>query len=591
MKRFWCTVAFAACTTIAAAAPADAQRSTRTQNAALNTELSLIRQATTHESAGNYAEAERVIGEVLDANPLSLSGLLALERILIAQNRVAEIMPAVERLLREDRFSVIGHQMRLRVASITDDVQRIESAGAEWIRAVPHLETPYREVAVVWRGRREHGRAIAVLEQGRRRIDRSDALALELGDAFQEMSQFERAAEEWSRAVGDDGRGFMLVQRRLQALPDGGAAVIPQLVARLADGTRSYSRLRAAVMLAIDAGLDAEVARLLPELAASAPDPERETLLVEIARRADGAGLHAVALAAYRQLLAAAAGQSSALAIRSRVAELALLAGDTALAASTYRELEQAAAAGSPQRRQAVALRIQLTAREGDLDGAIEDLQAFRTEYPQASELDETAATLAERLLARGRAGHAERVLSGVHGPRSARARGRLYLQLGDIPRAREELLGAAPHLRGREATETIALASLLSRLSPRGAELLTGFSAADPAARIDSLRVTAAAARSLATVERAAVLDFLAGAAEAAAAAEDAAALRREIVEELPRTQEAPAALLALARHNAMSDPTSDEARVLLEKLIVEYPRSALAPQARTELQRLQSR
>src|SRR5690606_35710608 len=101
---------------------------------------------------------------------------------------------------------------------------------------------------------------------------------------------------------------------RLQALPDGGAAVIPQLVARLADGARSYSRLRAAVMLAIDAGLDADVARLLPELAASAPDPERETLLVEIARRADGAGLHAVALAAYRQLLAAATGQPSALA-------------------------------------------------------------------------------------------------------------------------------------------------------------------------------------------------------------------------------------------------------------------------------------
>jgi hypothetical protein len=591
MKRILCTVSFAACTLIAAAAPADAQRSARSQSAALNTELSLIRQATMHESAGNYAEAERVIGEVLDENPLSLSGLLALERILIAQNRVAEIMPAVERLLREDRFSVIGHQLRLRVASLTDDVQGIESAGAEWIRAVPHLETPYREVAVVWRARREHARAIAVLEQGRRRIDRPDALALELGDAYQEMSQFERAAEEWSRAVGDDGRGFMLVQRRLQALPDGGAGVIPQLVARLAEGTASYARLRAAVMLAIDAGLDDHVARLLPNLAASAPDAERETLLVEIARRADGAGLHAVALAAYRQLLVAAAGESSALAIRSRVAELALLAGDTALAARTYRELEQAAAAGSPQRRQAVALRIQLTAREGDLEAAIEDLQAFRTEFPQASELDETAAALAERLLAGGRSGQAERVLSGVHGPRSARARGRLYLQLGDIPRAREELLGAAPHLRGREATETIALASLLSRLSPRGAELLTAFSSADPAARIDSLRATAAAARSLAAAERAAVLDFLAGAADAAAAAEDAAALRREIVEELPRMQEAPAALLALARHNAVSDPTSDEARVLLEKLIVEYPRSALAPQARTELQRLQAR
>ncbi|HEX2167166.1 MAG TPA: hypothetical protein VHG09_07990, partial [Longimicrobiales bacterium] len=59
---------------------------------------------------------------------------------------------------------------------------------------------------------------------------------------------------------------------------------------------------------------------------------------------------------------------------------------------------------------------------------------------------------------------------------------------------------------------------------------------------------------------------------------------------EELPRTHEAPSALLTLARQ-AVRDPESEEeARVLLEKLIVEYPRSALAPQARAELQRLQT-
>jgi TolA-binding protein len=99
---------------------------------------------------------------------------------------------------------------------------------------------------------------------------------------------------------------------------------------------------------------------------------------------------------------------------------------------------------------------------------------------------------------------------------------------------------------------------------------------------------VAAAAADALPAAERAAVLNFLAEAADAAGIHEDATALRREIVETLPLTHEAPAALLTLARR-AVEDPeTEEEARVLLEKLIVDYPRSALAPQARTELQRL---
>jgi TolA-binding protein len=84
-------------------------------------------------------------------------------------------------------------------------------------------------------------------------------------------------------------------------------------------------------------------------------------------------------------------------------------------------------------------------------------------------------------------------------------------------------------------------------------------------------------------------VFDFLADAADAAGDENEAIGLRREIVESLPRTHEAPGALLTLARAAAAHPETGEEARVLLERLIVEYPRSALAPQARAELQRLQ--
>jgi tetratricopeptide (TPR) repeat protein len=578
-----------ACAT-ATAAHAQRRPADRAAHDRLMSELGQLRQAGTFEAAGRYEEAEEIVADVLAANPTSLSGILTMERLLAAQGRTDAILPAIERLLEADPKSVIGYQTLLRVSSSLDDVSRLESAVAQWIRATPNLETPYREAALVWRNRGESGRAVELLEQGRRRIEREDALALELGDVFAGMNDMQRAAEEWSRAIGGSGRGLMLVQRRLQMMPDGGARIILPLVERLSAAPSTFARQRAAALLAIEAGLGPAAMRSMAQLAASAPQEEREQLLVELGRRADGADLPEVALVAYHELLGISADASASLAIRTRIAELALLVGDTSLAANTYRELEGAAAAGSPQRRQAIALRIQLTARDGDPQQAIAEYESFRAEYVNAPELDATSAMLGERLLDDGDLERADRVLSGVAGPRTAQLRGRLYLRRGDIDAARNELLSAAPLLRGREATTTIALATLLTRVSARGGELVAGVMSAHDPERAEQVRAAAAAARKLPAAERAAVLDFLADAADAAGIHEDAAAIRREIVESLPHTLEAPAALLTLARR-AVGDPeTKEEARVLLEKLIVEYPRSALAPQARTELQRLET-
>ena len=580
-------------TVCATAAPAHAQRSAadRAAHDQLMSELARLRQPASYEAAGDYAEAEEIVAQVLEANPTSLSGLLTMERVLTAQGRTEEIMTSVDRLLAADPKSVIGHQTRLRVLSGLGDVERLEAAIDDWIAATPELETPYREAAVVWRNRGDHARAVALLEQGRARIDRADALALELGDAYAGMNDMERAADEWSRAVGEAGRGLMLVERRLQMLPDGGAHVIPALVARLSAEPSTFARQRAAAMLAIEAGLEDAALGALRSLTASTPPAERQALLVELARRADAADLHPVALAAYQGLLAAAPDAPATLAIRSRIAELALLAGDTALAAATYRELESASDAGSPQHRQALALRIQLGARDGDLESALADYASFRSSFPDAPEMDATAAAVGTAVLEAGRMVDAQNVLDGVRGVASAQVRGRLALRNGDLATARHEFISAAPLLRGREATAAIALATLLTRVSARGGELVAQVMAAEDDGRAGAVRDAAAAARVLAAPERAAVLDFLADAADGAGLNEDAAAIRREIVETLPDTHEAPAALLSLARAAGAAPETTEEARVLLERLVVEYPRSALAPQARAELQRLQSR
>lgn len=573
----------------AGAERAEAQRQGPPAQSQGTDELSRIRQAAALEEAGDFAGAEKLVRQVLDGNPTSLSALLTLERLLTLQGRAPEIIGPIDRLLERDPSSVVAHQARLRAQALIGSAAGIEMAAAAWIRAMPHLETPYREIGAVWRQRGEHARAIAVLEQGRKRIDRPDALALELGDAYLAAGDLRRAAAEWTRAVGPEGRGFMLVQRRLQGLSDGGANVMPLLVEGLVSDGATPGRLKAATLFAIDAGLAGRAQRYASELSSRVQAREKEPTLVEVGRRADGAGLYGLAAWAYSELLREPRDPGATLALRSRLAELALLAGDTALAVDAYRQLERAAAAGSPQRRQAMALRIGLKVRDSDLAGASADLEQLRKEFPQASELDEAAAMVAGVHHEAGRAAEAEAVMTGISGPRTSQLRGRLALASGDVERAREAFLSAAPHLHGREATEVIGLAALLVRLSPAGGELLARVVSTPEPERATTLRSAAQRAGTLPAAERAAIQDFLAGIAERSGLNEEADQLRRDLLAAHPRAQEAPAALLALARRAMEREESADEARIMLEKVILDYPRSALVPQARRELERLQ--
>lgn len=549
-------------------------------------ELGRLREAADLEMSGRPAQAEKIVREVLAVNPASLTALLALERVLQAQGRLSEVVPVVDSLLALDPGSVVGHQTRLRVLNGLDDPAGIQRAADQWVRVSPDIETPYREVAAVWRRRGQAERAIRLLEEGRRRVDMPDALALELGDAWADAGEPGKAAAEWARAIGAEGRGFLLVQRRLQELADGGASIIPSLVGALTREEPTAARQRAATLFATDAGLEDQARELATALVAATPAGERQGVLVELARRADNAHAWHVGRWAWGELLQRASDPGSALAIRSRVAALALLTGDTVTAAAEYRVLEEAAAAGSPQRRQAIALRIQLAAREG-LDaarGARAELDAFHREYPQAPEHDATAAAVAGALLEGGDLDGAETVLRAVRGPSSAQLGARLALHRGDVAAARSALVTAAPQLSGREATETIALAGLLGRVSPEAGVLVSRVVVAPDESRPAAILEAAAESGALPESERAALLDFLAASAERSGLTADAASLRRVLVEQLPRAAEVPAALLALARGSA----DREEARMLLERLIVEHPASPLAPRARTELQRL---
>jgi tetratricopeptide (TPR) repeat protein len=571
--------------TVLSTAPVAAQRA----DIRVDDESGRLRQAASLESAGDLAGAQRVLETVLEADPQSLNALLAYERILTLQRQLPRLLPALDRMLRLDRESQLAHQMRVRTLSTLDRVAEMERAAKAWIDATPRLETPYREIARIWRARNEPRRAVQVLEQGRRQIGRADALALDLGDVFAEAGDAARAVSEWSRAVGPQGQGVLLIQRRLAGLPDGGARFVGDFVADLLGKPTTLGRRRAAVTIAIEAGLAAAGLEAAQHVHSELPPRERQSFLVEVARRADGASLAPVAYWAYGRLVELGDRRiDGSLALRSRYAELALAVGDTAVAATAYRELEDALSPGSPERRQAMAVRIGIMAREGRLTDAENELRHFRREFTRAPELDPLSADLAALWLDQHDSEAAERVLAGVSGPRSALMRGRVLLRRGETARARTALLESAPALRGAEATQTIALAALLGRISSAGGELLAEAwltaTAGEHAVAVERIMTGSV---ELDGEDRAPLLEFAAGVAESAGLDDHAEQLRRDLIDAHPEAREAPAAMLAVARTAAQRGDQED-AIALLERLLVEHPRSALAPQARRELDRL---
>ncbi|HEX6940119.1 MAG TPA: tetratricopeptide repeat protein [Longimicrobiales bacterium] len=556
-------------------------------------EEALLREAAARELAGDFAGAERILEAILADDPTAVRALLALERVYRVQGRLADVLAPVERLLAVEPGSALGNRLRLEALSELGRIDELEAAAEAWIRATPTLETPYREIAHTWSERGEHGRAAAVLERGRSRVGRDDALALELGEMYALLGDAERAAREWDRAIGPEARGLSLVRRHLGALPDGGARVIPVLIDALIRESPSPERRRAAVELAIDAGLAARAESIARAVVAEADPRAREAFLVEVARRSDGARLPALAYWAYGELLAPAdSGGDQLLALRTRHAELALVVGDTATAREEFAIIERAHAAGSPERRRAAAMRITLTASAGGVDDAVRELEAFRAEYGDAPELDRIAAAIAEALLRRGDVDRAERVLGGAKGPRGSLVRGRIALRRGDIAQARRALLTAAPGLEAAEATEVLSLLTLLGRVSPEGGELLgRSLARAMQGDAAGAVELLVEESDGLAGDERAAILDFAAGLADRAELPREAERIRRTIAADHPDSPEAPAALLALGRSLAARPGSEDEARAFLERLVLDYPRSALVPQARRELDRIRRR
>jgi hypothetical protein len=571
-----------------APAPQRAQGGERRPPEVRNRVGQLLQEATRPRSPGDYAGARASREEARAADPAAIGGVLLLEAVLTAQGGIEALLPHARALLDTGQHLQLGYQVLLRTLSAANRPDEMEAEAERWLAAAPDDAATYREIARIWEQRGDLDRSLRVLQRGRRHLGRTDALALELGVAYVHLGEVARAVEELDRALGPSAGTLLVVRRWLGQVADP-AAVVDALVARLEQPPTTRDRRNAAFELAVDAGLEERARSAALATIDGAPEAERARFLAEAARRAGAANLPELEYWAYRQLLQGRPTAGRALAIRNRLAELALAMGDTARARADYLAIEREASAGSPQRRRAAAFAIELAASSGEAAAARAALRQFRAAYPDAQEYDRLAGAVADALLAGGDAEAALAAAEGADGPLANMVRGRALLALGRAADARDALMAAVADLGGVEATRAIALLSLLDRLEPEAVALLAeAIQALDGGRARDAADLLMSGAGRFPDADAAALLDFAASLADRASLPAQAEAARRRLIEAHPQAPESAAALLALAEALGERPEGRLEAKVLLERLILEHPRSALLPRARRLLGRL---
>ncbi|HZD03669.1 MAG TPA: hypothetical protein VE173_02090, partial [Longimicrobiales bacterium] len=400
-------------------------------------EATLLREAAGLESRGDLAGASAVLRDLLERHPTSSGGLFALERVLRAQGAAADVLPFADRYLEAAPRGAGARYLKLRVLVEIDSLETLEEEGRRWIEADPSSPEPYREMARLYEQVFGPERALELLRRGRDTLGDSTALAVETGEVLLELDRPGEAVMAWTHAIGPDGAQLAAVLRRLEAAEASPTDVALPLVQALDAEPTTPARRRAAVRIALGAGLGKEALavaeKVLPELEEGA----RRGFLVEIARRGEEGRAPQVTLWAYRHLLEITPDEGERRALEMRTAAAALAAADTSVAVEARSRLARGLPRGSDDRRRILADLIRVQAGRADADELARRLSDFRAEFPDAEELDELASVTATSIQARGEIDRAMAVLEGVEGPLSALERGYLMLEKGQTEAAR----------------------------------------------------------------------------------------------------------------------------------------------------------
>lgn len=539
--------------------------------------------------SADLAGAEETLRRLLGERPTSTTGLLALERVLRAQDRLREILPFAERFVELEPSTSAPRLLELRVHTELDDKRGLEDAAEAWMESSGGSPDPFREIGIVFARVFGPERALSVLERGRTELGRPSLFAMEAGDLLNDLGRTGEAVLEWAAVIGNEGSQVSAVMRRIGEIEEDRKTLVLPLLERLRQPPTTGSRLRAAARIGLEAGAFDEARALAETALEDLPDRPRRGFLTALARQAQEVTAMGVALWAYEALRESASNDAETRALDQRITLAALATGDTVRAIQAQQAIADDLPEGSADRRQALAEIIRLGIDRG---GAAmkESLAAFASEFPDAPQLDELAVTLALQLDSDGDRDGARTLLAGVAGPKSALERGYLYLASGEVELGRAALQDALSGVSAAVATELIVLLDLLDRLEGESLAAFTRSAILEHQGRTDgALSELEVAVDAVPLDQRPRLLAMGARIADRGRMPEQAADFRGRIIREHPYSSEVPEATLELARFRGATPDGLDEAIRLLEDLILSQPNSAIVPTARRELQRIQ--
>lgn len=586
-------VAGAAAVALTAALPARAPAQVLLSPGDSTGETRLLRAASAREAVGDLPGAERILRKLLEADPTSGNGIVALERVLRSRGELREILPVLERFIEADPGSTLARFLQLRTLGDLGDSEGLRSAAEAWIAAEPGSPEAYREIARVYGNVRGPDAALSVLDRGREALDDPGALGVERGRALAEAGRIDEAARAWAGAAGSSGWAPHDVARRIREIPGDPEPLVRRLVGRLLTEPTTPGRRRTAAYAAALAGLGDDGRRIARELVPEMGDDAAAAFLTQLAHRADDGGAPDLVLWSWLRLRERGDREDEeALSLDRRIAASALAVGDTAAARDAYRRIAGRLPPGASERRRALGASIRLGVGRVPVEELREALAAFRDEFPEAPEADALAAGVAHALHRSGEPGSAAALLEGVDGHRAEVERAYLALERGAVDTAATGLTRGVAALPPDEGTRTLAWLRLLRRLTGdarlRAGEAALAAHHGDAPGALAALEDVVDLTRDDA---RARVLAMAARWAARSGRPERARAHRRRIAEEHSGAGAAPDAILELARGLAREPGGAEEAAELLEMLILEHPESAVVPQARRLLERVRER
>jgi tetratricopeptide (TPR) repeat protein len=540
------------------------------------------------ERAGRAADAAEAYLAAVQRQPSNTAALLGLERVLPGLGRLPELLPLVQRAVRDDPESEPLRALLLRTYVVLDRSASAEELVRRWARLTPQDEQPYREWGIALQDANRLADARRAFLLGRRALGRPHALAIELAELAERSGAWEEAAREWATAVTAGPSHIGTAAARLREIP---------------------SQQRAAVLSILTAPAGA-VRRLAGELALAWGDPERAWSLFEaglgseptpqtiqdLRRFADFAGasgtpagrrVRGLALARMADLVPAPLAARA----RTDAARALLDAGDYAAARQVLEKLATDPATSREARALAHTVLIRALIENGQLEAAHARLDSV-SELVGAEDRAALRLELARRRLLKGEFDAVDRLLVADSSLEATAVRGWQALYRGDLARA-AQLFGDAGPYSGPpgDATDRSRMLALLQRLgsanSPALGAALLQLARGDSAGALGELQRVAdrrelAPARPDILLLAGQVATRLGGPVHEATASR----LFAEVLGSAAESAALPAAELEWARL-LLKQGRAEEAIAHFEHLILTYPGSAVVPQARRELDR----